>query len=98
MLCRDLQFAQGYFGRNEPVYLVLSEMPPQKPRQRRRRLTATLALASGNFSVEARYGSGVAHIVGVISPAERNTPSPDDTAGHKRSVRRTGARRIRDQG
>ena len=24
VLCRDLQFARGYLGHNEPVYLVLS--------------------------------------------------------------------------
>jgi hypothetical protein len=54
VLRRDVQFAALYSGPHRPVYLKLSEYPQQGPRQRRPRLKATLALASGQFSVEAR--------------------------------------------
>ncbi len=50
-----------------PAFLALTELPRATPRQRPRRLTATLLLASGIFRVEARYSTGDAQIIGRIT-------------------------------
>ena len=95
VLQRDENLASSHPRPPAPAFLELSELPQTGPRQRIKRLSAVLLLASGQFKVEARYSESDAHITGKITLDQSQADPAPDGAGARRRIIRSPRAKVR---